>query len=136
MKINRSAIALTVVILAVASRAYCATPIITFKLEPTTDAEKEVAQVLGTLAEKRVSDPRGASELFTPDAVVTWTEGTGTARQERTAEGRERIYILFSAGRTQAVAYRNVAIKVEGDRAEAIYQSLIETFASSLNWVN
>ena len=110
-------VALSITIFVLAARAHAATPIITFKQPPATDDERAIAQVMETLAAKMTSDARGASELYTQDAVIRWFFGSQSRR--RLTEGRESIYFFYSSTAIQSVELTNITIRVTGEHAEA-----------------
>ena len=128
---KRFAVALIVLTLGVAAQVYAAEPNLTYKQAPTTDDEKAVAQVFETLAAKATRDARGGSELYTQDAVIRWF--SGTQNEPRVTEGRDKIYVLFSTALAQKFELRDLAIKAEGDKAEATGRTTVTFFIGSLN---
>ena len=128
---KRFAVALTILLLSVATQAYGAT--LTFKQVSTTDDEKAVAQVFEKMAATALKDARGSAELYTQDAVIKWF--FGPRNEERVTEGRDKIYVLFSTANVQKVDFRDIVIKVEGDRAEATGQTSTTLYAAGLNWL-
>ncbi len=105
-----------------------------FKVEPATEAEKEVGKALEAFATKHsAGDARGASELYTEDAVYKYFYGT--QNEPKTAEGRMKIYIVYSFGQVTGVKYHDMLIrKVDGDKAEATGSYVLRATAFGLNF--
>lgn len=105
-----------------------------FKVEPATEAEREVGKVLEAFATKHsAGDARGASELYTEDAVYKYFWGPWN--EPKTAEGRMKIYIVYSAGNVTGVKYHDVSVtKVEGDKAEATGSYVLRATALGFNF--
>ncbi len=100
----------------------------------TAEDEAAVAKVLETFAAKAaVKDAHGMADLFTEDAVMNYF--WGTINEPKKAEGRMKIYIVFSAGNVTSHKVEDVKItKTEGDLAEATGLVIVRASGFGMNF--
>jgi len=99
-----------------------------------TEDETAVAKVLETFAAKAAErDSRGMANLFVEDGVMKYFYGT--VNEPKIAEGRMKIYIVFSFGNVTGYKVEDIKVtKVDGDSAQATGRVIVRATAFGANF--